>query len=201
MNFRKLGPLQIGLLGVGAVVALAAAWYLISPLFINVTVDEEFPVAEPAEEVEPQQEVSVQATAAMEEAMAEPDLVMEDPMPEGDMAAMQILGQGSFYDLAHEGEGLATIYELEDGSRVLRFEDFQVLNGPDLHVWLVGDDPVPDTIGVEPAVYVDLGALTGNIGDQNYTIPADLDLSQYKSVVIWCVPFRVPFNAASVAAP
>ena len=74
MNFRKLGPLQIGLLAIGAVVALAAAWYLISPLFINVTVDEEFPVAEPVEEVEPQQEVSVQATAAMEEAMAEPDL-------------------------------------------------------------------------------------------------------------------------------
>ena len=44
---------------------------------------------------------------------------MEDPMPEGDMATMQILGQGSFYDLAHEGEGLATIYQLEDGSRVL----------------------------------------------------------------------------------
>ena len=83
----------------------------------------------------------------------------------------------------------------------LRFEDFQVLNGPDLHVWLVGDDPVADTVGVEPAVYVDLGALTGNIGDQNYTIPADLDLSQYKSVVIWCVPFRVPFNAASLASP
>ncbi|KAA3645031.1 MAG: electron transporter [Chloroflexi bacterium] len=199
MNFRKLGPLQIGLLLVGAVAALAIGWYLISPLFINVTVDEGFPVVEATEAVAQVEEVSVQATEAMEEAMAEPDEVMEDDMPD-DMATMQIIGQGSFYDLAHEGQGLATVYELEDGSRVLRFEDFQVLNGPQLHVWLVGDDPVLDTVGVEPAVYFDLGALKGNIGDQNYEIPADLDLSQYKSVVIWCVPFRVPFNAAPLAS-
>lgn len=198
MHLRKLGPIRIGvLLGVG-VGALAVAWYLVSPLLINVTVDEGFPVPEPIDQT---QEVSVQATAAMEEALAEADTLMAEDMPEGDLAAMTVLGQGVFYDLAHEGEGVATIYLLEDGQRVLRFEDFQVLNGPDLHVWLVGDEPVPDTIGVEPVLYFDLGKLSGNIGDQNYEIPADLDLSPYKSVVIWCVPFRVPFNAASLLSP
>ncbi|MCI0860900.1 MAG: DM13 domain-containing protein, partial [Chloroflexi bacterium] len=40
-----------------------------------------------------------------------------------------------------------------------------------------------------------------NIGDQNYELPVDLDLSNYGSVVIWCVPFRVPFNAAPLSAP
>jgi hypothetical protein len=174
-------------------VALPVGWYLFSPLFINRAVDEALPTAAftfvPAE-----------ATAAMEKAMAEPTQAMAEAMPAGDMATMTILAQGEFYDIAHEGRGRATVYQLADGSRVLRFEDFEVLNGPDLHVWLVPVDPVPDTVGVEIPGYVDLGKLKGNIGNQNYDLPADLDLAQFKSVVIWCQPFRVPFSAAPLRA-
>ena len=164
------------LVGLGLAVALPVGWYLLSPLFIDRVVEEELPF------------VPAEATAAMEEAMAEPEKVMEEPMPPGEMADMRILAQGEFYDLA-------------DGSRVLRFEDFAVLNGPDLQVWLVPVDPVPDTVGVEIPGYFDLGPLKGNIGDQNYDLPAELDLSDFKSVVIWCQPFRVPFNAAPLIAP
>ncbi len=177
------------LVGLGLAVALPVGWYLLSPLFIDRVVEEELPF------------VPAEATAAMEEAMAEPEKVMEEPMPPGEMADMRILAQGEFYDLAHEGEGRAIVYELADGSRVLRFEDFAVLNGPDLQVWLVPVDPVPDTVGVEIPGYFDLGPLKGNIGDQNYDLPAELDLSDFKSVVIWCQPFRVPFNAAPLIAP
>ena len=171
------------------VIALPVGWYLLSPLFIDRVVEEQLPI------------VPAQATAAMEEAMEEPDKMMEEPMPAGEMAEMQILAQGDFYNLAHEGGGRATVYELADGSRVLRFEDFEVLNGPELHVWLVPVDPVPDTVGVEIPGYLDLGPLKGNIGDQNYNLPPDLDLTDFKSVVIWCQPFRVPFNAAPLIAP
>ena len=186
MDHRRRNLILVGL---ALVVALPVGWYLLSPLFIDRVVEEEFPV------------VPAEATAAMEEAMAEPEKMMEEPMPPGDMASMRILAQGEFYNLAHEGHGKATIYELADGSRVLRFEDFEVLNGPELHVWLVPVDPVLDTVGVEIAGYFDLGPLKGNIGDQNYDLPADLDLSDFKSVVIWCQPFRVPFNAAPLIAP
>jgi hypothetical protein len=48
---------------------------------------------------------------------------------------------------------------------------------------------------------VDLGELKGNIGDQNYDVPLDVDIENYQSVVIWCVPFRVPFSAALIASP
>ena len=126
---------------------------------------------------------------------------MEEPIPAGEAAEMHILAQGDFYNLAHEGHGRATVYELADGSRVLRFEDFEVLNGPELHVWLVPVDPVPDTVGVEITGYLDLGPLKGNIGAQNYDLPPDLDLNHFKSVVIWCQPFRVPFNAAPLITP
>lgn len=198
MNIKR--RVLIALVGVAG---LLVAYYLLSPLFIDRVVDEGLPVAEPPPTGAQRtaEEQSPQATASMEAAMSAPDKVMEEPMPPGDVARMQILAQGQFYDLAHEGHGTATVYLLEDGSRVLRFEDFEVLNGPNLHVWLVPVDPVPDTVGVELQGYLDLGALKGNIGSQNYPIPAEVVLEDYASVVIWCVPFRVPFNAAPLAGP
>lgn len=171
------------------ILGLPIAYYLLSPLWINVEVDEAFPAAMPAE-------VSIQATQAMSTAMAEPDSVMEEAMPETNMT---LLAQGSFYDLFHVGGGQALVYQLVDGSRILRLEDFEVDNGPELHVYLFPNDPVTTSIGVDIPGSYDLGRLKGNIGDQNYEIPADLDLSQFKSVVIWCEPFKVTFIAAPLA--
>lgn len=181
---------------IAVIVAIPVGWYLLSPLWINVEVDESFPTA-PAlvstEESMPMPE----ATLAMATAMAEPDTMMEEPMPDVEMS---VLLQGSFYDIIHIGGGQALVYQLSDGSRVLRLQDFEVDNGPDLHVYLVPINPVPSSVGVEIPGSVDLGKLKGNIGDQNYEIPADLDLSQFQSVVIWCQPFRVPFIAAALVA-
>lgn len=168
------------------IVGLPVGYYLLSPLWINVEVDESFPTAMPAE-------VSAQATRAISTAMAEPTKTTEEAMPESNMV---VLAQGSFYDIIHAGAGQATIYQLADGSRILRLQDFSVDNGPDLYVYLVPVNPVPDAIGSEIPGSVSLGGLKGNLGDQNYEIPADLDLSQFQSVVIWCQAFRVPFSAA-----
>jgi len=177
-------------IGVLVLLALPVAWYLISPLFIDKEVDEAFPT------------LAVEVTETMAAAAMEPDTMMEEPMPAEDMATMTILAQGEFYDLGgHPGTGTATVYELADGSRLLRFENFEVINGPQLHVWLVPPDPVPDAVGREIPGYFDAGPLKGNIGDQNYEIPTDLNLADYGSVVIWCVPFRVPFNAAPLSPP
>lgn len=172
------------------IIGLPIAYYLLSPLWINVEVDEAFPAAIPAE-------VSVQATQAMSTAIAEPDTVMEESMPEADMV---LLAQGSFYDLFHVGGGQALVYQLADGSRILRLEDFEVDNGPELHVYLFPNDPVTTSIGADIPGSYDLGRLKGNIGDQNYKIPADLDMSQFRSVVIWCEPFKVTFIAAPLTA-
>ena len=192
MKNRKLLSLGIVL---AVIVGLPIAWYLLSPLWINVEVDESFPtVAAPVskESAIPDME----PTAAMATAMAEPDTTMAEPMP---AVEASVLAQGSFYDIIHVGSGQAIVYQLADGSRLLRLQDFEVDNGPELHVYLVPIDPVPASIGIEIPGSVDLSALKGNIGEQNYEIPADLDLSQFKSVVIWCQPFRVPFIAAPLA--
>ena len=110
------------------------------------------------------------------------------------------LAMGSFIDIdpIHGAEGSATIYQLPDGARVLRFEDFRSKNGPDLHVYLSTEAPT-STFGGLGANEIHLGALKGNVGNQNYDIPADIDLSQYRSVVIYCVPFRVVFSTAAFA--
>lgn len=217
MRLSSRNPLMRLMAFIVAVVVIGVAWYLISPLFIDMEVNEGFPTlgymptrtARATEEANQQATQTAEAlgfdpaeaTAMMEAAMTAEPIQSNDPMPDNAGVDMLILAQGDFYDIAHHGEGTATIYQLQDGARILRFEDFEVLNGPDLHVYLAPQDPVPDTVGSELAGALDLGALKGNVGDQNYEIPADLDLAAYRSVVIWCAPFRVPFSAAPLAAP
>ena len=46
--------------------------------------------------------------------------------------------------------------------------------------------------------YLDLGKLKGNRGNQNYPIPADVDISIFNSVVIYCKPFAVVFSVATL---
>ena len=121
----------------------------------------------------------------------------EQAMPPEMPAEPEVLVMGSFIDIdpVHGAVGSATIYALPDGSRLLRFQDFRSKNGPDLHVFLSMEAPTSTFAGLGENA-VDLGELKGNVGNQNYEIPADVDLSQYRSVVIYCVPFHVVFSTA-----
>jgi Electron transfer DM13 len=112
--------------------------------------------------------------------------------------AAQPLESGRFYSILHPTEGTATIYQMEDGTRVLRFTSFSTSNGPDVHVYMVGADDAKDVATVEKAGFVDLGVIKGNIGDQNYTLGSDLDLAKYRAVSIWCKRFSVNFGAAAL---
>lgn len=98
-------------------------------------------------------------------------------------------------DAAHKGSGSATIYQ-QNENLILRFEDFNVTNGPDLHVYLSTSANPTDDIGD----YIDLGELKGNIGDQNYDIPTGTDISQYQSIIIYCQPFSVVFSTAMLSS-
>jgi hypothetical protein len=109
-----------------------------------------------------------------------------------------VLRAGQFTDIdsVHKGSGTGTIYELPDGNHIVRFEEFNVTNGPQLHV-LLATAPEPTTSS-ELGEYIDLGGLKGNMGNQNYEIPADVNLEQYQSVVIYCMPFHVVFSTATL---
>jgi len=110
------------------------------------------------------------------------------------------MAQGSFKTLAHETKGLASIYQLPGGKRTLRLTSFETSNGPDVHVYLTAREVDKGNDAIKEVGFIDLGSMKGNKGDQNYDIPADVDLNKYKNVTIWCARFGVNFGEASLAA-
>jgi hypothetical protein len=180
-------PVVRAALALGAVAAVAGLWWF-QPhkLFVDSTVDEALPAAAITEAPKAAPPPAPDGTAAA-----------VTPAPE-EPAGPQLLAGGPFRSLnRYETTGTAGIYQLDDGSRVLRLEDFATSNGPDLQVWLSSAPAAAE--GREYAEgFVDLGTLKGNIGNQNYTIPADVDLAEYRSVVIWCRRFTVGFGSAPI---
>lgn len=188
----RLTPLR-ALLAAAVLLPLAAlAWWLGSPLFLSTTVEEEFPLSAGAAVPEGMSQEEVEEVMSEMAAQAHP---VQEEMP-GETGGAVRVRSGRFGDVDsfHRGSGSATIYRLEDGSALLRLEEFQVTNGPDLHVLLV---PHPQPAGREElSGYLGLGKLKGNIGDQNYPIPGGTDLDAFGSVVIYCLPFHVLFSVA-----
>ena len=111
-------------------------------------------------------------------------------------SSAQILGSGNFHSGTHPTEGTATIYRIENGSRVLRFTNFKTSNGPDVHIYMVASEDARDDASVQNSAFVDLGLIKGNIGDQNYTLDSSLDLAKYRTVSVWCKRFSKNFGAA-----
>lgn len=213
-------------IGILAIVPVAfVGWILLEPLFTDDEVNEEFPQAArtvspptPASPAAAQfplatravipQSVTMEQVEALMASAAEIENIVADAMPA--MPAMAaavnaepralLSGQFQDADAFHRGSGTATVYELGDGGRrVLRLEDFRVTNGPDLRV-LLANAPAPDGRSeLADAGYIELAALKGNVGSQNYDIPDDFDLAAAGSVVIYCDPFRVIFSTATLA--
>ena len=117
------------------------------------------------------------------------------PAAQGASSA-KLMESGAFYGVMHPTTGSATIYRLEHGDRILRFTNFRTSNGPDVHVYLVSADDARDNASVKRAGFIDLGSIKGNIGDQNYALGADVDLSKYRTVSVWCKRFSINFGMA-----
>lgn len=102
---------------------------------------------------------------------------------------------GNFVDAGdgfHKAEGIAKVINLADGRTFLRLENLKTTNGPDLYVYL--------SVGKDASDIVNLGRLKGNIGNQNYEIPAGADLSKYDTVLIWCKAFSTLFGSAKLSS-
>jgi Electron transfer DM13 len=110
------------------------------------------------------------------------------------------LSSGQFHNGAHETKGTATVYKLANGIRSLRLTNFATSSGPDVHVYLVAAADALDNESVTNAGFIDLGNLKGNIGDQNYSIPAEVGLSKFRAATIWGKRFSVNFGTAPLIA-
>lgn len=206
MNWIRRNPLAVVS---GAVAAVALAAFLafgvfgIQTLFIDDVVSEDNPFAASDGESGMESDVTSEELADdMNDAMEgeATEIVAEEPMPDmADVPEVITVASGGFEGRAHPSSGVVKV--ITDGSETfLRFEDdFATDNGPDLNVYL-SKAPITAESGEFDDEFIDLGDLKGNIGSQNYEISSDIDLSEYQTVVIWCVRFGVAFGAAPLAA-
>ena len=164
---NKSVPIIIAVAIVGGISA-----YAISPYFLESTIDEALPtdtVLQPKNKV-----------------------VMDDTMTDKTISmsyAGTFIGVG---DGIHDAQGNAYTIPIEDESNILRLENFESTNGPDLYVYLATDDNASDI--------VNLGKLKANKGNQNYEIPEGTDLQKYNKVLIWCKTFSVLFGSAELSS-
>src|SRR6266480_5222730 len=185
-RFWSLGPLArrhpvinaAALAGAGVII-FVLVWFQPQKLFLNKTVDERVP--------------GVIATAPARETHRDATAGGSPPQ------ALRVVRSGSFRSLEHATTGKAIVLHRPAGSLILRLEHLSTSNGPDLRVYL-SRVPAGGDLRAYRTGFIDLGALKGNRGSQNYAIPAGTDLPAFKSAVIWCRRFAVGFGVAPLRA-
>lgn len=167
-------------LAVLLVLAVAFAWWTVSPLFLTTTAREALPTARPPS---PTTAPSPTATAA---SAASPSVAPTDPV-------VLARGELQYIDDLHRGSGPVLLLSVGT-THYVRFEEVAIQNGPDLHVYLArGTGGAYDG---ERDLY--LGTLKATNGSFNYELPAGIDLAEYRSVVVWCRAFSVLFTWADL---
>jgi hypothetical protein len=107
--------------------------------------------------------------------------------PNTDMASIYELRSGNFTNSGDISKvnGVSRILSVND-IEFLRFEHFNITNGPELHVYFTDKGDLVNS--------KDLGILKGNIGPQNYFLGNIAN--QYDTVVIASKPFKMVYAKA-----
>lgn len=107
----------------------------------------------------------------------------------GELISMgELIGSDSF----HTASGQVLLVRGPDGELILRFQDFEVRNGPDLFIYLTPD---PDgDVHVDGAI--NLSEIRATSGSVNYEVPDDVDPTSFQSAVVYCRAFSVIFATA-----
>jgi pentapeptide MXKDX repeat protein len=147
----------------------------------------------------------VQAPAHAQDKM-KPDTMKQDDMKHEKMQDDKMMHEGmaktlftgKFHGKVHATSGRTTVYQEADGKLVLRLTNFKTSNGPDVHVILVATKDAMDDANFlkDNTEKAELGKLKGNEGDQNYEIPAETDLTKFRTVSVYCERFNANFGAA-----
>jgi hypothetical protein len=173
-------PLAVGY----GIVAVAAAVLVVAPTLFDKEVNERVVTGTPASEARGG------AAGTQEREEAGRDGGSGGGRPAGNIQ----VAAGSFESIAHSGTGNAAVVELPGGKRMLTLTDFETDSGPDLRLYVSTGNPASGDLGD----FEDLGALKGNIGNQQYELPAGLSLDRYSTVVVWCRAFSVAFTSAAL---
>jgi len=187
-----MGAKRVAVIAIVAAVVGSGAIYAVSPYFTESTINEPAPDIGMLAEMPAAPDTAGSGMAGGDETGDDPGGAA--PVADVDTDAMTPVSYaGTFVgvgDGIHDAGGRAYTIPLEDGSTVLRLEDFYSTNGPGLRVYLATDTRASD--------YQSLGDLKANRGNQNYEIPDGVDLEKYNHVLIWCEPFSVLFGSAAL---
>lgn len=189
-----------------AAIVIPSAIYTISPLLVNTAINESLPPSlassdfqkfmnmtederiEAANNMTQKQKEMIMTMAAKDNNTVGENMSVATTSASSNKTLIgKFVGAGDGF---HNAEGVAKVIQLANGTDILRLENFKATNGPDLYVYLSTDKTNADI--------VNLGRLKGNIGNQNYLIPAGTDISKYNTALIWCRAFSVLFGSAQL---
>jgi Electron transfer DM13 len=200
---RGKTKIVIGLIIVSIVIPFAI--YTISPLFLSTEVNEPDPAISLSEfqnymNLSEEERIEVAKNMSREKAMMigimaakQNTSVNENITFPVDQQSSNNTLTGTFIGIGdgfHKVDGVAKVIPV-DSAQILRLENFKATNGPDLYVYLSKDKSASD--------FINVGRLKGNVGNQNYEIPAGTDLSKYNTVLIWCRAFSFLFGSAQMS--
>jgi hypothetical protein len=198
--------IKIAIGGIIAVIVISIGTYTIFPLFVNTTIDEPLPDTSTNIGFEefmklsederaaigknmPQDERdNIMRVFAQENVTVNDDMTMSANQTNNNMLTGNLIDAGDGF---HMASGQVKVLQIPDGTQILRFENLDVTNGPDLYVYLATDTTAKD--------FVSLGRLKGNIGNQNYQILENTDLEKYNTVLIWCQAFSTLFGSSKLS--
>lgn len=180
---------KISIIAAVLVVVLAVALFVFKPwlLFIDKKVEDQLPAALSSQ-------TSTQSTPSTGDAMERTDKMMAEN------AAQH--RQGTFISHEHQTSGKVDLIVDADGKKKLVLSNLSTSNGPDVHVWLSKGPVVEGQAGwfvAKDHEHFDVAPIKGNQGNQVYTLPDNINFSDWKSVTLWCEAFNVSFGAAELS--
>lgn len=153
----------------------------------------------------PSQTASTETESVNVEAVpaAEATAATSEPISENNAApqAASTSRTGTFASAEHETTGNVELIS-QDGQPTLVFDEtFATSNGPDLVVVLHRSadliaESTPPAYPINEEDYVVIAPLTATNGRQEYVVPAEIDLTAFESVAVWCQQFNATFGAA-----
>ena len=192
--------IKIAIGGIIVVIVIAITTYTISPLFINTTLDEPLPDTRTnigfdeymklsederaiiGKDMTNEEKGNIMKVFAQENVTINNEMTIPENQINGKLVGTLIDAGDGF----HMASGQVKVLQITDGTQILRFENLDVTNGPDLYVYLATDTTAKD--------FISLGRLKGNMGNQNYPIPENIDFEKYNTVLIWCQAFSTLFG-------
>jgi Electron transfer DM13 len=119
------------------------------------------------------------------------DATPEEPIDDNfDDSGATILKKGTLTGAkGHTASGMVSIFD-SMGTKTVVLDPYESQNGPDLKVYLSKSSDASE--------YINLGQLKSTSGRQSYSVPASVNVNDYKYVLIWCEQFTVLFAEAEM---